>query len=144
MIVKFSKRLIILSGVTLISAILLTSLLAQDKFIASSGDQMMSDVEDQMKAQEFYEVGLEKGRKRQNKEAIAYFDKAIELNPNFALAYLDRAYVQFDRQKALEDFRSAEEIYRRNGELQYAEAVRKTRHSFERAIKAENAIEAQN
>ena len=130
MIVKNSKQLATLAGFTLLSVGLLTSLLTQDKFVASSEDSMMSnveDVEEEIKAQEFYEAGFEKGKKRQYKEAIAYFDKAIELNSDFALAYLARAHAQRDKQKSLEDFRSAEEIFRRNGESQHAESVRKTR-----------------
>lgn len=95
--------------------------------------------QDQIKAQAFYEEGFEKGRKQQYKDAIAYFDKAIELNPNFALAYIARAHAQLDKQKALEDFRSAEEIYRRNDEPQHAEATRNSRMSYERAIKAQNS-----
>ena len=142
MIVKISKQLVILAGFTLLSVGLLTSLITQDKFVASSEDSMMSnveDVEEEIKAQEFYEAGFEKGKRRQYKEAIAYFDKAIELNPNFALAYLARAHAQRDKQKSLKDFRSAEEIFRRNGESQHAESVRKTRDYYERAIKVQNS-----
>lgn len=72
-----------------------------------------------MKANEHYHQGIELGRKGFYKEAISNYTQAIDLNPNFAEAYVSRATVRYlteDEQGGFEDLNKALNIYKDRGD----------------------------
>ena len=74
-----------------------------------------------MKANEFYHHGIELGRKGFYQEAISNHTQAIELNPNFAEAYVSRASVRYlteNEQGGFEDLNKALNIYKDRGDTQ--------------------------
>jgi len=74
-----------------------------------------------MKANELYHQGIELGRKGFYKEAISNYTQAIELNPDFAEAYVSRATVRYlteDEQRGFEDLNKALNIYKDRGDTQ--------------------------
>ena len=61
-------------------------------------------------AEDFYNRGVEKGEKKDFQGAIADYNEAIRLNPNYAEAYIYRGAVYFllgEPQKAIADFNQA-------------------------------------
>ncbi|PSB61992.1 hypothetical protein C7B79_19850 [Chroococcidiopsis cubana CCALA 043] len=74
-----------------------------------------------MKANELYHQGIELGRKGFYKEAISNYTQAINLNPDFAEAYVSRATVRYlteDEQGGFEDLNKALNIYKDRGDTQ--------------------------
>jgi tetratricopeptide (TPR) repeat protein len=64
-------------------------------------------VSSQLTASDFYIQGVEQGIAGNNKAAVARFDQAIRLKPDYTLAYLQRGNSKFetgDRQGALADY----------------------------------------
>lgn len=71
--------------------------------------------------EDFYRWGVEQGEKGDPKRAIAYFDQALSINPNFAAAYLARGvarYQLFDRPGAINDANVAAKIFFAQGNQQ--------------------------
>jgi tetratricopeptide (TPR) repeat protein len=74
-----------------------------------------------MKAQELYQQGIDRGRRGLYKEAIADYNQAINLNPDFAEAYISRAIVRYlkeSEQGGVEDLQKALNIYKDRGDTQ--------------------------
>jgi tetratricopeptide (TPR) repeat protein len=74
-----------------------------------------------MKAQELYQQGIDRGRRGLYKEAIANYNQAINLNPDFAEAYISRAIVRYlkeSEQGGVEDLQKALNIYKDRGDTQ--------------------------
>ncbi len=73
------------------------------------------------KAGDFYSWGIAQGQKGDPKGAIAYFNQALSINPNFAAAYLARGvahYQLFERPAALQDAQQAEKLFLAQGNTQ--------------------------
>ncbi|MES1021406.1 pentapeptide repeat-containing protein [Gloeocapsa sp. BRSZ] len=65
-------------------------------------------------AQDFYGWGVVQGKKGDPEGAIAYFNQALTVNPDYAAAYLARGvarYQLFDRPGALQDAKQAEKLF---------------------------------
>jgi len=65
------------------------------------------------RACEWYNKGLDFGKSGKYEKAIECFDKAIELNPNFAWAYNNRGTAHYylkEYEKAVEDYNKAIEL----------------------------------
>ncbi len=76
-----------------------------------------------MKAQELYQQGFARGREGLYKEAFEDFTQAINLNPDFAEAYIARADARTlieDKQGAVADFHKAIDIYKARGKSEIA------------------------
>ncbi len=76
-----------------------------------------------MKAHELYQQGFERGRRGLYKEAFEDFTQAINLNPDFAEAYIARADARTlieDKQGAVADFQKAIDIYKARGKSEIA------------------------
>jgi len=70
-------------------------------------------------------------------QAIADFNQAIQLDPNFAEAYTARAYAKYligDKSKAIEDFRSAERVYTETGSHEKARIASELREDFQKEL----------
>ncbi|URD48961.1 hypothetical protein [Chroococcidiopsis sp. CCNUC1] len=79
-----------------------------------------------MKANEFYQQGIDRGRKGQYKEAFDDLTQAINLNPEFAEAYIYRAHARTltgDKQGAVTDFQKAIDIYKARGRSDIADML---------------------
>jgi tetratricopeptide (TPR) repeat protein len=66
----------------------------------------------------FFDRGLEKRDKGDNQGAIADYDQAIKLKPDYAYAYHVRgsAHAALDKkQAAIADFQKATDLYRKQG-----------------------------
>ena len=90
-------------------------------------------------AQEHYRRASELDKQGQHQEAIAEYTKAIELDPNYALAYVFRGNALAlvgQPQKGIEDIQKGAEIYASGGDSEAAEGVRqyaeKLREGMER------------
>lgn len=76
-----------------------------------------------IKAHELYQQGFERGRIGLYKEAFEDFTQAINLNPDFAEAYIARAHSRTgigDKQGAVADFQKAIDIYKARGKSEIA------------------------
>lgn len=90
-------------------------------------------------AQEYYRRARELSKQGQTQEAIAEYTKAIELDPDYALAYVFRGNALAlvgQPQKGIEDIQKGAEIYASKGDSEAAEGVRqyaeKIREGMER------------
>lgn len=66
------------------------------------------------KAKDFYRWGMIQGQKGDSQGAIDYFNQALTLDPEFALAYMGRGVARYqllDRKGAREDAKVAEELF---------------------------------
>lgn len=93
-----------------------------------------------MNARELYQQGGNQGRRGLYKESVEDFTQAIKINPDFAEAYIARAYARTltrDNQGLIEDFQKAVDIYRARGESEKANMVLKTLQDFKRQIQEE-------
>lgn len=73
-----------------------------------------------------YHQGYELSQAEQHEAAISSFTEAVQLNPNRADAYLARAHAQVlvgDRTAAVNDYETAAQLYRRQGNLSQARLV---------------------
>jgi tetratricopeptide (TPR) repeat protein len=74
---------------------------------------------DRMNAQEFLQQGFSHGKKERYQEAIADFTQAINLQPDFAEAYIARGYARYgaeNTQEGIRDLQKAADIYRQRGD----------------------------
>lgn len=79
------------------------------------------------KAEEFYQQATEFDSQGKHQEAIAEYTKAIELDPNYAEAYVFRGNALAlvgQPYKGIEDLQKAAAIYESKGESQWVAAVR--------------------
>jgi len=97
-----------------------------------------------MNAREVYQQGRDRGRRGLYKEAVEDFTQAININPDFAEAYIARAYARTltrDNQGLIEDFQKAIDIYIARGDSEKANMVLKTLQDFKRQIQMEEQKE---
>jgi len=97
-----------------------------------------------MNARELYQQGYDKGRKRSYKEAVEDFTQAININPDFAEAYIARGHARNgvgDKHGQIQDFQKAVDIYRAKGELQRADMLLQRMQQLQREIKMEEQRE---
>ncbi len=90
-----------------------------------------------MKAQELYQQGFDRGRRGLYKEAIADYNQAINLNPDFAEAYVSRAIVRYlteDKQGGVEDLQKAIAIYKARGKSEIADMLLGRLQEFQQDI----------
>jgi tetratricopeptide (TPR) repeat protein len=90
-----------------------------------------------MKAQELYQQGFARGREGLYKEAFEDFTQAINLNPDFAEAYIARAHARTgieDKQGAVADFQRAIDIYRARGKSDIADMLLTPLHALQNEI----------
>lgn len=69
-------------------------------------------------AEELLNQGLEKFKAKNYQGAIANYDSALRLNPDYAIAYYNRGLAKSglgDKQGALSDFQDAAELYAQQG-----------------------------
>ena len=89
-------------------------------------------------AEEYFYAGLEKYYVQNYNGAVADFTKAIEINPNFDIAYNNRGFVRMEEKKyssALIDFSKAIEINPDDGEYYFNRAqVKKSKKNYYNAI----------
>ena len=90
-------------------------------------------------AQEYYRQASELDKQGKHQEAIAEYTKAIELDPDYALAYVFRGNALAlvgQPQQGIEDIQKGAEIYASKGDSEAAEGVRqyaeKIREGMER------------
>jgi tetratricopeptide (TPR) repeat protein len=87
---------------------------------------MKIELKDIVKANELYQQGRDRGRRGQYKEAFEDFTQAINLNPDFAEAYIYRSHARTgteDKQGAVTDFQKAIEIYKARGRTDIADML---------------------
>ena len=87
----------------------------------TDGEQPTAD------AEEYYRRASELDRQGQHQEAITEYTKAIELDPNYALAYAFRGNALAlvgQPQQGIEDIEKAAQIYAAKGDAEAAEGVR--------------------
>ncbi len=75
-----------------------------------------------MSADDYLHEGQRSMRKQRTDEAFKYFEKAIEKDPSFSQAYVERARIFFVRgniDEALEDFTKAIELDPENSDAYY-------------------------
>jgi tetratricopeptide (TPR) repeat protein len=73
------------------------------------------------KVEDFYSWGVAQGQKGDPKGAIDYFNQALNINPNFAPAYLARGvahYQLLERSAALQNAQQAEKLFLAQGNTQ--------------------------
>ncbi len=90
-----------------------------------------------MKAQQLYQQGFDLGSKGLYKEAFEDFTQAINLNPDFAEAYIARAHARTgieDKHGAVADFQKAIDIYRARGKSEIAEMLLTPLHALQNEI----------
>jgi len=90
-----------------------------------------------MKAQELYQQGVDRGRRGLYKEAIADYNQAINLNPDFAEAYVSRAIVRYlteDKQGGVEDLQKAIAIYKARDKSEIADMLLGRLQEFQQDI----------
>jgi len=92
--------LVFLSGAILLATISCTP----------PADNKMPITTSSKEAREFYLKGRELSDKLQNQESIEYFEKAIEKDPEFALAYLNLAFVSPSFKGYFENVNKAENL----------------------------------
>lgn len=88
-------------------------------------------------AEEFFQRGSEFDRQGQSQEAIAEYTKAIQLDPNYAEAYVFRGNALAlvgQPQKGIEDLQEAAAIYSSRGESEWAAAVRQHEEIIQQGI----------
>jgi tetratricopeptide (TPR) repeat protein len=77
----------------------------------------------------YFATGIQKYRKGDYQGALADFDLAIKLDPNYAIAYYGRGFLKADKlqdsQSALADFNRAIELDPNNGVAYYARGILK-------------------
>jgi tetratricopeptide (TPR) repeat protein len=84
------------------------------------------ELKDIVKANEFYQQGSDRARRGLYKEAFDDLTQAINLNPEFAEAYIVRAHARTgieDKQGAVTDFQKAIDIYKARGRADIADLL---------------------
>jgi tetratricopeptide (TPR) repeat protein len=107
-------------------------------------NQQQQKLRNVMNARELYQQGRDRGRRGLYKEAVEDFTQAININPDFAEAYIARAYARTltrDNQGLIEDFQKAIDIYIARGDSEKANMVLKTLQDFKRQIQMEEQKE---
>ncbi len=72
------------------------------------------------KAEDFYRWGMLQGQKGDSQGAIDYFNQALTINPEFALAYIGRGVARYqllDRKGAMEDALVADNLFLAQGNV---------------------------
>ena len=72
------------------------------------------------KAEDFYRWGMLQGQKGDSQGAIDYFNQALTIDPEFALAYMGRGVARYqllDRKGARDDARVADELFLAQGNV---------------------------
>lgn len=72
------------------------------------------------KAKDFYRWGMLQGQKGDSQGAIDYFNQALTIDPEFALAYMGRGVARYqllDRKGARDDARVADELFLAQGNI---------------------------
>jgi tetratricopeptide (TPR) repeat protein len=86
---------------------------------ANRGSESLKDLSDEsLSSEDFFTQGLEKQRKGDFQGAIGDYNQVIKLNPDFALAYVNRGFARSDlgdKQGAIEDLQKAIALYRQQG-----------------------------
>ncbi len=72
------------------------------------------------KAEDFYRWGMLQGQKGDSQGAIDYFNQALTIDPEFALAYMGRGVARYqllDRKGAMEDAKVADDLFVAQGNI---------------------------
>lgn len=84
---------------------------------------------------DYFASGMQKYRKGDDRGALADFDRAIQIDPNYAIAYYGRGFLRArklqDISGALADFDRAIELDPNNGVVYYARGILKHEHPNE-------------
>ena len=78
------------------------------------------------KAEDFYRWGMLQGQKGDSQGAIDYFNQALTIDPEFALAYIGRGVARYqllDRRGAIEDARAADNLFLAQGNVTGTQAA---------------------
>lgn len=84
--------------------------------------QLLSQTTESASAEQYYDRGLRKFEQLETSAAILYFDKAVSINPTFAIAYAKRGWckaLQSDFDGAMADLDKAIELNPKSGEAYY-------------------------
>ena len=97
--------------------------LAQSKTFVQPQPQILS----QLTAIDYYNRGLSKGNSEDYQGAIADYNQAIKLKPDFADTYYNRGFLKSnlgDNQGAINDLRQAAKLYQQQNKMQdYQDAI---------------------